>query len=158
MLRTAVPGSHVADAEQALDAARTGFTEAGAEAYVLEEIIRRCEWLPYCSRPDEAYDLAVATIAGHEETAGTEVSRASRHRMAAYAKAAGGDHAAATEHVDASLALAQTADFDYERVQTLEAGLRIEGTNPEREKTLDTLLEKLGIVARPWLPLRMELG
>ena len=140
-------------AEAELDIARKEFAEAGADAYVLEEVIRRSEWLIYAGRPQEALELAVATIANNEEVQGTEVSRASLHRLAAYSLAAMGRHEPACEHIDASLELARTAGSDYELAQTLEAALRTEGADVERRETEMALETKLGIVARPWLPL-----
>ncbi len=140
-------------AEHALDAARAGFTEAGAGAYIIEETIRRCEWLLYSRRPEEALSLAMTTIEANESVEGTEVSRASLHRMAAYAKAALGEHEAACNHVDASLELARTAASDYEIAQTLEAAQRIDGADPARDQSEEELMHKLGIVMRPWRPL-----
>lgn len=147
---------HLEQAERNLDAARAGFTESGAEAYILEEIIRRCEWLIYSQRADEALQLAVSTITANEGAEGTEVSRASLHRLAAYALAFAGDSAAACTHIDASLELARTAESEYEIAQTLEAALRIEGADPNREQSEEELVLKLGIVARPWTPIRQD--
>ncbi len=143
----------IEQAEAELDMARTGFTEAGAEAYVLEETIRRCEWYLFAKRPAEALDLATTTIEATEGAEGTEVSQASLHRLAAYALAAMDEHKKACEHIDASLALSRTAASDYETAQTLEAALRIEGADPSRQESEMKLEEQLGIVARPWVPL-----
>ena len=140
-------------AEAELDIARQEFAEAGADAYVLEEVIRRAEWLIYAGRPQDALDLAIGAIASNEEVQGTEVSRASLHRLAAYSLAAMGQHEPACEHIDASLELARTAGSDYELAQTLEAALRTEGADVEWRETEMALEAKLGIVARPWLPL-----
>lgn len=57
------------------------------------------------------------------------------------------------DHIDASLALARSSSTDYEVAQTLEAALRIEGANPDREATEAQPEAKLGIVARPWVPI-----
>ena len=63
---------------------------------------------------------------------------------------------AACEHVHASLELARTAASDYEIAQTLEAAQRIDGADPARDQSEEELMHKLGVVARPWLPLRSE--
>lgn len=141
------------EAAAELDAAHEQFTEAGMEADVLEERIRRAELLIYQKQPKEALALVDALLSNNADVAGTEISRSSLHRMAAYALAAAGDHDAACRHIDASLDLARESASDYEIAQTLEAALRIEGADPERAAAEADLEAKLGIVARPWLPI-----
>ncbi|NND03135.1 MAG: tetratricopeptide repeat protein [Acidimicrobiia bacterium] len=141
------------EAAAELDIARDQFTEAGMEADILEERIRRAELLIYTQKPDEAHTMVEELLASSEGVEGTEISRASLHRMAAYALAALGQHDDACEHIDASLELARDSASDYEIAQTLEAALRIEGADPDREAAEENLEAKLGIVARPWVPI-----
>ena len=141
------------EAAAELDIARDQFTEAGMEADILEERIRRAELLIYTKQPDQSLELTEELLTRNGDVDGTEISRASLHRMAAYALAAMDEHDRACEHIDASLDLARGAATDYEIAQTLEAALRIEGADPAREAAEADLEAKLGIVARPWVPI-----
>lgn len=140
----------LAEAEVCLDQARVCFTDTSANAYVVEERIRRCEWFVYAGESEQALETVDATLAQIEATDGSEVSQAALHRVAGYALAQLGDVDTAATRIEASATLARAAGADWELAQTLEAEARL-GTNPAHGAESEQLFTTLGVIARPWI-------
>jgi hypothetical protein len=141
-------------AEGHLDTARDGFAEAGAAGYVIEEAIRRCEWLLFSQRPRETLELSDTSLATAAGAPGTESTQAALQRIAGYALLALGQESEAAERFQLSAALAETSGARFELAQTLEAECRMRlGDHGDLAARCHDLFESLGVVARPVVPL-----
>ncbi|MHB8641539.1 MAG: tetratricopeptide repeat protein [Gaiellaceae bacterium] len=144
--RLAARAGRFEETHRLLQEALVEFTEIGAHSSVLEASAREAECFVLEGRHKEASTLLTTLL---DEAAPPH--RATLERLAGYAVVQSrAPLAQAKPHFDASLEAARAADAQYELALTLRA---IAETNGETSAEADAILEQLGVVATPSVPL-----
>jgi class 3 adenylate cyclase/tetratricopeptide (TPR) repeat protein len=156
--RAAARGGRFADAHELLERARAEFAEFGSEAFVRETAARQAEAHMLAGEHRAAYALASAPPDASPHDGAPPVLLALLERIAGYAALQNRDPAAARPHFEASLAHARASDAPYEEALTLHALAEVArrdgaGDPDELERSAEGLLERLGVVAVPRVPL-----
>jgi class 3 adenylate cyclase/tetratricopeptide (TPR) repeat protein len=169
-LTTSVLGRQLArdgrydEAKELLETARRVFEEEGDEVELLTTGARTVECLVREGRSEEALSLADEYLGKAAGIEGVSVQIAMLHRLRGWSLIESGDLEAGRAALDESLRLATLRDenfsirsTDYEAALTLDAlaelGRLDGGTTEGLEDRRDAILERLGVVAIPKLPL-----
>ena len=169
-LTTSVLGRQLArdgrfdEAQAMLDDARGLFEAEGDDVELLTTRARRVEWLVLQCEGTRAVELADECLREAEEIGGVSIQVSMLHRLRGWALAQLGEHDAAREALDKSLDVATLRDEnfgirsgDYEAALALDALVALSrldgGASAGLEDRRDAILERLGVVAIPKLPL-----
>ncbi len=141
-----------AEARRLLVEAQEEFSEIGSAAFELDAKARECECLVLEGRHREALALALETLERGSGTGELGVRTALLRRLAGYACAQARALDAARGHFDESLRVARELSAEYEAALTLKA-LADTGLDPAAGPQAAAILERLGVVSTPLLPL-----
>jgi class 3 adenylate cyclase/tetratricopeptide (TPR) repeat protein len=135
------------------DDAAAQFRAVGSESFLLEADARRAEACVLEGRFDDARILALGALDGMSRTGELGVRMALLERLLGLAAVQAREPADAPPHFDRSLQVARELHAEYEVARTLRAqlacGLAAAGAGEEA----DSILERLGVVALPVVPL-----
>ena len=155
--RLAARRGHTDEAETLLRDALAGFEEIEARSFVLETNARLAEHAVLTDRGTDALLQADETLAALDEAGGGAGLGPMVHRLRGYALMQTGDLDGASAAIDESVRAARETGESYELALSLEARVRLASLRntsaPEAEKESVAILERLGVVARPEIPL-----
>ena len=148
--RVAARARRFDEALELLAEALAAFEALGSEAFVQETEARRAECFVLAGRYQEALEIVPAAL---EAAAETPLLSAFLERLHGYAlvQARRADEAGA--RFERSLELARELEADYEVALTLEALGRTGLGDPGAEAESQAILERLGVVSTPSVPL-----
>lgn len=153
---------NLADAVALLTDARETFQAIGAETYALEAVARLAEVSVMRGDQRDANTLVAGARAQAAAHGGLPLLEAALDRTLGYALLLGGDYERAAEALAESLARAEAAGATYEVALSLDALARAKRLTGEAAEAAATrsraLLDRLGVVATPEMPLPAELG
>lgn len=132
------------------------FGRIGAEGYVDETRTRVAECLVLAARPADAVAIATSTLTRVRREAPLSVLAVQLERTLGCAALQEGDPDAARRHLDAALAEARELGAAFEVALTQRARLGVLDRDVDRaaaEREADAVLERLGVVAVPDVPL-----
>jgi class 3 adenylate cyclase/tetratricopeptide (TPR) repeat protein len=148
--RVAARASRFDEASQLLAQALTAFEELGSGAFGQETQARQVECFVLAGHFQEALDLVPSLL----EAAGENpLLDPFLERLHGYALVQARRAAEARPHFERSLELAGELDADYEVGLTLEALARTRLGDPDAEAKGKAILERLGVVSTPRVPL-----
>jgi class 3 adenylate cyclase/tetratricopeptide (TPR) repeat protein len=148
--RVAARGRRFDEALELLAEALAAFEALGSEAFVQETEARRIECFVLAGRYQEALDVVPAALEAAGENA---LLGAFLERLHGYALVQARRAPEAGAHLEQSLELAREFPADYEVALTLEALARTGLGAPEAEAESRAILERLGVVSTPAVPL-----
>jgi tetratricopeptide (TPR) repeat protein len=150
----------LAAAEGRFDEGRAHFDDAaaqfrvlGTESFLLESAARRAEACVLEGRHEEARILAVGALDGMSRTGEVGVRMSLLERLLGLAAVQARKPADAPQHFDRSLRVARELHAEYEVARTLRALQACGLAGPEDVEEADSILERLGVVALPLVPL-----
>jgi tetratricopeptide (TPR) repeat protein len=151
--RLAAAEGRFEDGRAHFDDAAAQFRALGSESFLLEADARRAEACVLEGRYDDARALALGALDGMSRTGEVGVRLALLERLLALAAVQARRPADAPPHFERSLRIARELHAEYEVARTLRAlqacGLAGRGEAEEA----DSILERLGVVALPLVPL-----
>ena len=148
--RVAARATRFDEALELLAEALTLFESLGSEALVHETEARRAECLVLAGRFQEALDVAPTVLEAAEEN---PLLYPFLERLHGYALVQARQAEEAGPRFERSLELARELEADYEVALTLEALGRTGLGNAEAEAESQAILERLGVVSTPRVPL-----
>jgi class 3 adenylate cyclase/tetratricopeptide (TPR) repeat protein len=149
--RTAARTGDCADGRNTLLKALAGFHEIRAGSFVIETKAKLAECAALERDSAEALQQADEALHASAETGTGAVLRAMLHRVRAYALLQAGRGEEAALAIEESVAIAREGRATFELAQSLEARARFNSEPPDPEA--DEIFERLGVVARPGVPL-----
>jgi class 3 adenylate cyclase/tetratricopeptide (TPR) repeat protein len=153
--RIASRSGRLDEADELYEEARSVFGAVGIESEVLETDARRAELLVMRERAEEALGLANEALQRLRAQGGA-LQEPSLERMRGYALAQLGRADEASVAFERSAAAARERDAVYEVALTLDAIARLRasrGAEPDDEDERRALVERLGLIAVPAVPL-----
>jgi class 3 adenylate cyclase/tetratricopeptide (TPR) repeat protein len=148
--RVAARGRRFDEALELLAEALAAFEALGSEAFVQETEARRIECFVLAGRYQEALDVVPAALGAAGEN---KLLGAFLERLHGYALVQARRAQEAGAHLEQSLELARELAADYEVALTLEALARTGLGAQEAEAESRAILERLGVVSTPAVPL-----
>jgi class 3 adenylate cyclase/tetratricopeptide (TPR) repeat protein len=148
--RVAARAGRFDEALELLAEALTAFEALGSEALGHETLARRTECLVLAGRYQEALDIAPTVLEAVEEN---PLLSPFLERLNGYALVQARRKEEAGPRFERSLELARELEADYEVALTLEALGRTGLGDPDAESKSQAILERLGVVSTPRVPL-----
>jgi tetratricopeptide (TPR) repeat protein len=151
--RLAAEEGRFADAHASLDDARAQLELLGAESYLIETDARRAQAFVLEGRHEEAAERAQEALERMRAAGELGVRSALLERLLALAAVQARATAEAKPHFDESLRLARSLGAQYELARTLHAKFVTGLASDDELGEAEAILERLGVVALPDVPL-----
>ncbi|HEY2776798.1 MAG TPA: AAA family ATPase [Gaiellaceae bacterium] len=151
--RIAAEQGRFADAYALLDEAREQFAALGSESLLIEADTRRAQAFVLEGRHSDATALASAALERMAAIGEVGVRIAVLQRLLAVAAVQARTPAQALPHFDESVRVARELGADYEVARTLQLRVLTGLGSDEDAKEADAIMERLGIVSYPSVPL-----
>ena len=151
--RLAAEQGRFAEAHRYLDDARAQLEELGAESYLIEADARRAQAFILEGRYADVVELATTALERVRSTGELGVRSALLERLLGLAAVQARAPEQAEPHFDESIRLARLLGAEYELGRTLHAKALTGFASEDEASEAESILERLGIVALPVVPL-----